>query len=167
MVMIQTYLLTAAVSAAVAFGAAWKWQDDRYAARAAERERAIQATIAQSDREQEMKDAVTVKTSEVVRDGQIEFAQKAVARAVAAERVNAGLRNDIARLNAAKPQACAGDTTTVVDDGAAAARELLGACAERYTGVAGEADRLAAQVIGLKGWANLIRCESPPKIDTP
>lgn len=70
------------------------------------------------------------------------------ARSVRAERAVAGLRDEIARLNArpapedSRAAALAGE--------ARVARELLGACAAEYQWLAGEADGLRIQVAGLQ-----------------
>lgn len=75
-------------------------------------------------------------------------------RASRTERTAAGLRDEIARLNArptpADPQsaALAGEART--------ARELLGACAERYRSVATDADRFIDQIVGLQDYAKSV-----------
>lgn len=76
----------------------------------------------------------------------------AVARAVAAERTVVGLRNTIAALNA-RPAPGNPEAAGFFDE-ARLARDLLGACAARYTGLAAEADQLREQVIGLQQWVS-------------
>ncbi len=68
-------------------------------------------------------------------------------RDVAARRSDAGLRDEIARLNA-RAAPSNPESITYADE-ARLARELLGACAEEYRGVALEADKLRDQVSGL------------------
>ena len=70
-----------------------------------------------------------------------------VARAAAARRADAGLRDEIARLNARPAPSDSIAAAAAVE--ARAARELLGACSQRYTDMAGEADELRDQVSGL------------------
>jgi chromosome segregation ATPase len=81
------------------------------------------------------------------------------ARMVAAGRELARLRDDINRLNSratpADPEAAAYAREAGV------ARELLGACAERYSGVAQEADGLRSQVTGLQDYVRSACSTSP------
>lgn len=70
------------------------------------------------------------------------------ARAAAARRSDAGLRDEIARLNA-RPAPSSSDAAAYAGE-ARVARELLGTCSARYTGVAKEADELRDQVTGLQ-----------------
>jgi hypothetical protein len=90
--------------------------------------------------------------------GELERAQAATAvRAVRAERAADGLRDTIAALNARPlPDAPSCPAAAGYAREATVARELLGACAEEYRGVAAEADRLRDQVTGLQGWVDAI-----------
>lgn len=79
------------------------------------------------------------------------------ARAAAAERTAHSLRDTIARLNGRPvPDAPGCPAVASYAGEAAVARELLGACATQYQGVAAEADRLRDQVTGLQGWVDAI-----------
>lgn len=80
------------------------------------------------------------------------------ARAARAERTADSLRDEIARLNA-RPAPPAGSDPGLAGYAreATVARELLGACAEEYRGVAAEADELRNQLTGLLGWVDAIR----------
>lgn len=73
------------------------------------------------------------------------------ARAAAALRTAASLRDRIATLSS-RP-APADPVAASFDREARLARELLGACADRYQRVAEEADGLRDTVIGLQAWA--------------
>lgn len=73
------------------------------------------------------------------------------ARAAAARRSDAGLRDEIARLNA-RPVPANPELAAAADE-ARAARELLGSCSQRYTELAREADELRDQVTGLQDFA--------------
>jgi chromosome segregation ATPase len=73
------------------------------------------------------------------------------ARDVAARRSDAGLRDEIARLNG-RPAPENPDAAAAAGE-ARVARELLGACSQRYTELAREADELRDQVIGLQRFA--------------
>lgn len=77
-------------------------------------------------------------------------------RSADVDRALDGLRTYIATLNTASPApaspelaACSGQART--------ARELLGACAAEYRGVAQRADELAGQVTGLQEYAASVR----------
>lgn len=89
---------------------------------------------------------------------QLAVAQTATAaRAARAERTVDSLRNTIAALNARPvPDAPGCPAVASYADEARVARELLGACAARYQGVAAEADQLRDQVTGLQGWVDAI-----------
>lgn len=80
------------------------------------------------------------------------------ARAAAVESAARSLRDDIERLNAGAAPADAGAAAIVSE--ARTARELLGACADRYRGVAQAADELREQVTGLQDYATTI-CKAP------
>ena len=73
---------------------------------------------------------------------------------------NRGLLDTIAQLNnnararaaADVPGASADASTSAIVDEATTARELLGQCSQRYTGVAAAVDGLRVQVIGLQAF---------------
>lgn len=69
-------------------------------------------------------------------------------RAVRAEHAAGELRSTIARLDSRAAPADAGAAAFAGE--ARVSRELLGACADEYTRMAGEADGLRAQVMGLQ-----------------
>lgn len=71
-----------------------------------------------------------------------------VSRAAATERAARSLRDDIERLNARPAPEDA--SAASISREASAARELLGTCSERYSGVARSADQLRDQVSGLQ-----------------
>lgn len=74
--------------------------------------------------------------------------QKAAAAAASADRALDGLRSALAERDAAADPA----TCTRVDAGSGLERELLGSCASALVGLAKEADRLEALVVGLQGY---------------
>lgn len=83
-----------------------------------------------------------------------------VAKAKAAAAAADAARIELDRLRYILPATDSGrrdDTSTgPVTDGTALVSEFLGACAQRYVEVAGEADRLTAQVTGLQGYINAV-----------
>jgi phage protein D len=74
--------------------------------------------------------------------------QKAAAAAASAERALDGLRNALDERAAAADTA----TCTRVDAGVGLEQQLLGRCASALVGLAAEADRLEAIVVGLQGY---------------
>ena len=97
------------------------------------------------------------KTERIARDA-AKREKELAGRVATAANAAASLRDQINALNArpapADPQsaALAGEART--------ARELLGACSERYRAVAATADGLASQVSGLQQFANDV-CGAP------
>ncbi len=76
-------------------------------------------------------------------------------RVARVDAVNGGLRDQIARLNA---RPAPEDSTAAAYAGEArTARELLGACADEYRGVAKEADQLREQVNGLHDYIGSVQ----------
>lgn len=105
-----------------------------------------EAARQESERLRALEHKATAEVERIARDQDRKLSAADV-RAVRAERVTRGLRDEIARLNR-RP--------APTDPGAAAfaheatvARELFGACAEEYRGLAKEADGLRVQVDGL------------------
>lgn len=148
------YLIAAIVAAAIAFAATWQLQATRYEARLAEREAQIARAARAAEelarrREREMQRYV----DEIARDA-AKRQQTLAARAATTDRIAGQLRDDIARLNA-RPTPTDPAAARVFDD-ARRARELLGACAAEYRGVAGAADGLRAQVMGLQDYARSV-----------
>ncbi len=84
--------------------------------------------------------------------------QEMSTRLVAADSALGGLRDDIAALNARRVPADAESAALAGE--ARAARELLGACAARYRGVAQQAQGLADQVTGLQQFVTGV-CNAP------
>lgn len=151
------YLVTAAVAASIAFAAAWHVQADRYGAQIAQREAEIanaQRDAAEKARKREQE--LQHHADEIARDAAKRQTVLA-ARVATTDRVAGQLRDDIARLNA-RP-APADPAAARVAVAAARARELLGACAEEYRGVAVAADGLRDQVIGLQRFASSVATE--------
>lgn len=89
-------------------------------------------------------------------------AQAAQHAADAAARAADSLHDGIASLDAGP--APTDPTTAHHAEQARTARELLATCADRYTGVAADADRLAIQVTGLQAFARDV-CGAPTAND--
>jgi hypothetical protein len=91
--------------------------------------------------------AMQKETERIARE-QADKQEALVARAADADRAVAGLRDEVVRLNS-RPAPAAADALAFAGE-ARTARELLGACAARYRGVAAAADGLRDQVSGLQ-----------------
>jgi hypothetical protein len=157
--MVYTHAAAAIVSAAFAAWGAWAVQDWRYDAKLAEMNQAYakglqEASEAARRREHELL-AARQKTEERY---ELEKRKAAVAGSRARSELD-GLRNE---LYAISPPASPKDPTPALraDDRATLERELLGNCATTLVGMAAEADRLAAVVVGLQTYVKDV-CLAP------
>lgn len=108
------------------------------------------AEAAMREAERKMQD----EADRIARDA--ESRQKALSdRVVSSQRVVAGLRDEIDRLNA-RPAPENPELAACFAE-ARVARELLGSCSEEYRGVAQEADGLRDQVTGLQDFVKSIQ----------
>jgi len=151
---IYTHVATGLVGAAVAAVLTWHVQAWRYDTRIAEREQQVAqaaqaAEAAARRREQEMQRYADAIARDAAKRHQV-----LAARAAATDRMAGELRDDIDRLNAGRrPEDPA--AARFADD-ARAARELLGACVDRYRVVAVSADGLRDQVTGLQDYVRSV-----------
>ncbi len=156
--MVYTHAAAAIVSAAFAAWGAWAVQEWRYDAKLAEMNQAYakglqEASEAARRREHELL-AARQKTEE-------RYDQEKRRAAVVASRSRAelnGLRDELYAI----PAPSAKDPAPAVraDGRASLERELLGSCASALVGVAAEADRLAAVVVGLQTYVKDV-CLAP------
>jgi len=113
-------------------------------------ERAALIAMQQAERANEQRMAIAKEEKD---REQIQREQALRDRAAAADRAVAGLRRAVARLNADSVSRRAESACPAAGreaDEAATARELLGACASRYSELGARAGALAAQVTGLQ-----------------
>jgi hypothetical protein len=135
------------LGAALGAWGAWKLQGLRHAEQARERAEAQ----ARAERQARADEMVKINNAERIAHEDHRRTQRTLGRALAAERAAAGLREQIAELNARElptnPElaAAAGEART--------ARDLLGRCAEAYRRVDGRAQALGDQVTGLQDFA--------------
>lgn len=121
-----------------------------------------QADVSENTRKAEVQARAKEKTmrdsADRIANEQAAKESELAAAAARADATAASLRDEIDRLNASpvptNPAAAA------LAREAATARKLLGACAERYRGLAKGALELKDQVIGLQGFANSV-CHAP------
>lgn len=137
-------LVIAAIVAVVLAGTHWKaYINGQKAVRAEYQAKQLAAEQAARAREQEL-----VAQRQKVEELYVEEKRKAAAAA-------AGARTELGRLRdqlAAGRPAPANPTPTTRADAGAIEGQLLGACASALVAVAEDADRLAAQVVGLQDY---------------
>lgn len=144
---LQRLLVALLLGAALGAWGGWKLQGWRHAEQGRERAQAQ----AKAERKARADELVKINNAERIADEQHRREQETLGRAVAAERAQRGLRQQIAALNARdvpeSPElaALAGE--------ARAARDSLGECAERYRTVDKRAQALGDQVSGLQDFA--------------
>ena len=148
------YIISAVAVALIAFALAWQVQDWRYSKKVADMERSHAVAVQQAEAAARQKEQLMQRENERISDEASQREQRLVANAAAARSTVNGLRDEIARLNARPAPA---DPVAAAHAGeASAARELLGACAAEHTSMAGEADQLRDQVIGLQDWVDRV-----------
>lgn len=156
--MLYTHTAAAIVSAALAGWGAWIVQDWRYDAELAKMHQAYaqglqKAEQAARSREHDLL-AARQRTEE-------RYEQEKRKAAVAGSRARIeldGLRNELYAIAPANPKDPA--PARRADGRATLERELFGSCASTLVGVAAEADRLAAVVVGLQTYVRSV-CSSP------
>jgi chromosome segregation ATPase len=121
-----------------------------------------QADVAENTRKAEVQARAKEKTmrdsADRIANEQAAKESELAAAAARADATAASLRDEIDRLNASP--APTNPAAAALAREAATARKLLGACAERYRGLAKGALELKDQVIGLQGFANAV-CHAP------
>ena len=137
-------LVITAVVLVVLAGTHWKaYLNGKKAVRAEYQAKELAAEKAAREREQEL-----IAERQKLEDRYVQDKRKADAAA-------AGARAELGRLRdqlAARGAAAATTAAPIRVDGGSPEAQLLGACASALVGVAEDADRLAAQVIGLQAY---------------
>ena len=162
---IKPLLISLAVAGAItAFAMFVKHERGIGAANAtAELQRGYDAGMAEAKK---LADAEAARKQTAVEASHVQDIQRTVAQHAA----ELGARSELDRLrnrlqSPRAPAAGAQPQTGPVADGRPDDRQLLGACAERYESVAGDAGRLAIQVIGLQGYVRA-SCLQPDQIES-
>lgn len=123
---------------------AWSGTAAKFAAYKAE----VAEATRQAEADARAAERIMQRKTEKIADEAQKRQEELAARVVAAANAAASLRDGIAALNARPAPADPGAASFARE--ASTARELLGACAERYRSVAAEADGLSGQVAGLQ-----------------
>jgi hypothetical protein len=158
---IYTHIAAGLIGAAVAALGAWQVQDWRYNSRIAQMQEAHAVSLRKLSEAARSREQGLAEARQKV---EVQYAQhkKRVATAAAGAQSELGrLRDELATPAAAG--AASGDTRPAERaDGAAVERQLLGQCAAALVGVAQDADRLAATVIGLQGYVRDVCAPGKP-----
>ena len=141
-----------------------RWDTAEARRQADEKDAAARASADQAEAERKARTAEQVKQQEAERIAHEQAEREATLRASlrSAESRNRGLHDTINELNlharararaaADVPGACTDASASAFADDAATARSLLGQCSDRRTALAGDADGLRLQVIGLQAY---------------
>ena len=127
----------------------------RLAAEKTRKEQADAERLAAEKAERHKEQAKQLKAERVANDQAVRE-EKSRRALVVAEQRNRGLLDTIAQLNARAaeradvPSTCTAASIAACTGEAATARELLGRCSTRYSELAGSADELRDQVVGLQ-----------------
>jgi chromosome segregation ATPase len=149
--MMYTHAVAALVAAALAATGAWQVQAWRWSGQVAKIKQAHAEQLQTAEAAARAKEQTLQRQAERIAH---EAAKKQVvlsARVATADLAAGQLRDEIARLNA-RPAPAGADLAAITGE-ARTARELLGACAAEYRGVAKAADELRDQVGGLQEFA--------------
>lgn len=150
--MIYTHVAAALLSAAIASTVAWQIQGVRCHADLQSRDLASAKKALAFEQAARTKEKDLADAAQKIRDEYDNAQIKHSRSAAATTRAAAGLRDEIARLNARPPGQCAQAPGSI--DEAAAARNALSECAGELAAVASVADQLSGQVTGLQAWAS-------------
>lgn len=156
--MMYTHVAAALVSAALSAWGTWQVQAWRYDAQISAMQEAHAVNLQAAEQGAREREQALNQARQKAEERYVE--EKRLA-AVAADRARAeldGLRDTLYALDA--PAAGQDPAAACRTDAGALERQLLGQCASALVGVAGEADRLAAQVLGLQGYVREV-CRAP------
>lgn len=155
--MLYTHVAAAICAAVLAAWGTWQVQGWRYTGQIAQ----IQKAQAQQLQKAEQAARDREQTLSVFRQqAEEKYVQEKNRAAAAASRARAeldGLRDALYRSTPVAQD----PTATCRTDGTATQRELFGQCASALVGMAAEADRLAANVVGLQGYVRGVCLANP------
>lgn len=157
--MVYTHAAAAIVSAALAAWGAWAVQDWRYDAKLAQMRQAYAQGLQKAEEEARRREHDMLAARQKAEERYDQEKRKAAVAGSRARSELDGLRNE---LYAISPPADPKDPapTLRADGRATLERELLGNCATTLVGMAAEADRLAAVIVGLQTYVKNV-CVSP------
>lgn len=132
----MNYIIAAILSAALGFGAAWKYQSHKYGEQIATMQKdAAQATTKAVKAAMDKTQADQQRKDDALREANLRSQKNAIA-AAAANRTASSLRDQLATARAGLPQA----TCEAARNYAATLSDVFGQCTERLTELAAKAD---------------------------
>ena len=146
--MVYTHIAAGIVSAALAAWSAWQVQAWRYDSQVAAMQKAHAESLQKAEQAARNREQALSVSRQQAEEKYVQEKTKAATAANRARGELDGLRNELYALSAPKPGASA--TAPSRADAGPIERQLLGECASALVGVAAEADRLAAVVVGLQ-----------------
>jgi hypothetical protein len=156
--MVYTHVAAALVSAVMAFWGAWQVQEWRYDTKVAQMKQAYAQSLQKAEELARRREHDLLAARQKAEDQYVLQKRQAAGAATRARAELDGLRNELYAIAAPGPKNPA--ATLRADGRAGVERELLGSCATTLVAMAGEADRLAAIVVGLQGYARNV-CLNP------
>lgn len=156
--MMYTHVAAALVSGALAAWGTWQVQAWRYDAQISAMQEAHAVSLQAAEQGARQREQALNQARQKAEERYVEEKRLAAVAAGRARTELDGLRDTLYALGA--PATGQGATTACRTDAGALERQLLGQCATALVGVAGEADRLAAQVLGLQGYVREV-CRAP------
>lgn len=149
--MIYTHVAAGLLGAVFAFAAGWQVQAWRYDAHIAVMQRAHAESLQAAEQAAREREQVLSQARQKAEEAYVQEKRKATAAAVRARTQLDGLRDELYTLPGPTEARTDSAPTCRVDAGTLE-RELLGQCAAALVRVAEQADRMAAQVLGLQGY---------------
>lgn len=156
--MVYTHVAAAIVSAFLAAWGAWQVQDWRYDSKIAQLKQGYAQSLQKAEEAARRREHDLLAARQKAEDQYELEKRKAAGAATRARAELDGLRNELYAISPANPKDPA--AALRADGRAALERELLGSCASTLVGVAAEADRLAAVVVGLQNYVKQV-CVAP------
>lgn len=156
--MVYTHVAAAIVSAAIASWGAWQVQEWRYDAKVAQMKQGYAQSLQRAEELARRREHDLLAARQKAEE-QYDLEKRKAAAAVTRSRSELdGLRNELYAIS--PPGAKDSGAALRADGRAGLERELLGSCASTLVGVAAEADRLAAVVVGLQTYVKSV-CLTP------
>lgn len=158
--MVYTHIAAAIVSAALAAWGAWQVQGWRYTGQIAQIRQVHAEQLQKAEQAARAREQALSNSRQQAEERYVQEKTRAAAAAGRARSELDGLRDELYAVRSTA--ACKDPATAGRADGAARLEgELLGQCAASLVGMAAEADRLAANVVGLQEYVKRVCAAGP------
>jgi len=157
--MIYTHVAAALLGFAVAAVGTWQVQGWRYNARIAQVQQAHAESSQKAEQSARAREQSLIQARQKAEESYAQEKRNAVAAAVRARSQLDGLRNELYAISTPAPGGSDAPAACRIDAGTLE-KQLLDQCATALVGVAEQADRLAAQVLGLQAYVRNV-CVAP------